>query len=275
MTRVAVVGCGPAGLAAAHAAHGHGASVTIFSPGEPSPQAGPLLLQRPIPGITTSHPHGYIKQLVIGGSILDYRYKLYGDINININGNILQPGYAAWDHFAAYRAMWDLYMREDGDRVRRVTCQFSGPGLAEISRSGEWDLIVSTAPLNRLCFNWDHEFTSAAVVVTPRAEYPDQPDDTIIFNAGDEYPWVRSSRIFGNEVTEWLPGTQLTSHAIALPGSRTVRKPISTDCNCFPMVLLTGRFGSWRNETWVPDAYYDTLTALVSIDRNHEWESVR
>ena len=60
------------------------------------------MLQRPIPAISTDHPDGYIKQLVIGGSILDYRYKLYGDINISIQGNILAKGYHCWEFIKTY-----------------------------------------------------------------------------------------------------------------------------------------------------------------------------
>src|ERR1700747_2279263 len=108
--RVAIIGCGPAGLGAAHAAHGVGAGVVIYSPGIKSPQRGPLVLQRPIPAISTDHPDGYIRQLVIGGSILDYRYKLYGDINISIQGDMLREGYHCWKHIETYDKLWELYM---------------------------------------------------------------------------------------------------------------------------------------------------------------------
>ena len=49
---VYVIGCGPAGLAAAHAARGMGREVVIFAPKKMSALRGPLLLQQPIPGIT-------------------------------------------------------------------------------------------------------------------------------------------------------------------------------------------------------------------------------
>src|SRR5215469_3260778 len=104
--KVLVIGCGPAGLAAAHAAVGLGADVKVIAPKQMTPQNGPLLIQRPIPGINTDHPDGTIHQMVIGGSILDYRYKLYGDINVSINGDILRPMYHAWDHRATYARLW-------------------------------------------------------------------------------------------------------------------------------------------------------------------------
>jgi hypothetical protein len=263
--KVAVIGCGPAGLAAAHAAYGLGAEVTIYSPGERSPQKGPLVLQRPIPAITLDHPDGYIRQLVIGGSILDYRYKLYGDINIGINGDILEPGYHCWNHIAAYDAMWAIYMQ--GKRVRRITGMMHGTALQLLHE--HFDLVVNTAPLNRLCIDPAHEFKFKSVEITLQRSYPDQPPDTTIFNAGQEFRWVRSAWLLGNECTEWLPGM-----APEELDPFVIRKPISHTCNCFQRVLGTGRFGAWHNQTWVDTAYYDTRSALVSMIRHDTWEQV-
>ena len=236
-----------------------------------SPQAGPLLLQRPIPGITDGHPKGYIRQVVIDGSILDYRYRLYGDINININGDILRDGYDAWDHYETYDKLWQQYMLPRN--VYRVIATVTPESLDTICLENQFDLIICTAPRKAMCLRPGmHAFQSISVRVTERAEYPGQPDDTIIFNAGDWYGWVRSSRIFGHEVTEWLPGTDMGDN---YPGGRIIQKPISTDCNCHPHVLFTGRFGAWRNETWVDTAYYDTRSALISMARRDSWNGIR
>jgi hypothetical protein len=267
--KVAVIGCGPAGLAAAHAAYGLGASVTIVSPEVESPQRGPLILQRPIPAITTDHPYGYIRQIVIGGSILDYRYKLYGDINISIQGNILREGYHGWNHIEAYQKLWKLYM--DPCHSTNVTHikLFATPLDIHDMRS-QFDLIVNTAPLRDLCHDGNHRFTFKAVQITDGYSYPKQPEDTTIFNAGDKYPWVRSAYLFGNSCTEWLQGT-----APRELEPFTIRKPISHDCNCYPFVLGTGRFGAWRNETWVDTAYYDTRDAIMSMLRHDAWDEVQ
>jgi hypothetical protein len=265
--KIAVIGCGPAGLAAAHAAHGLGAGVTIYSPGIKSPQRGPLVLQRPIPAISTDHPDGYIKQLVIGGSILDYRYKLYGDINISIQGNILAEGYHCWKFIETYDKLWDLYMTPGNGRAAHVIQEVDPVSIRDIVN--EFDLVVNTAPLNKLCYK-AHEFTFKVVEITMGRSYPDQPEDTTIFNAGNYFPWVRSAWLLGNECTEWLPGT-----VPAGIDSITIRKPIGHDCKCYPDVLLTGRFGAWRNETWVDTAYYDTRNAIVSMLRRSGWDRVQ
>lgn len=243
---VIVVGCGPAGLAAAHAAYGLSANVKIIAPKEMTPQRGPLLMQRPIPGINTGHPDATIYQIVIGGSILDYRYKLYGDINIGINGDQLRPFYHAWNHRNTYEMLWGLYHHLIEDRALSKTEMMGLPHQA--------DLVISTANARAMCFG-DHNFTWKDVAVTPQCSFPNQRDNTLIFNAFPDQPWVRSSRVFGVPVTEW----PLTHAPIA---ARTIHKPISTDCNCYPKILRTGRFGAWKNEVWVDTAYWDTYNAL-------------
>jgi hypothetical protein len=267
--KVAVIGCGPAGLAAVHAAYGLGADVAIFSPGVKSPQKGPLVLQRPIPAITLDHPDGYIKQIVIDGSILDYRYKLYGDINIGINGDILEPGYHCWNHIRAYDEMWARYMAPVDHRITRVKGLISRTELKHLHN--EFDLVVNTAPLNKLCCRPSaHVFGFKAVEITLRYSYPDQPADTTIFNAGDRFPWVRSAWLLGNQCTEWLEGT-----APRILDPFTIRKPIGHNCDCYPHVLGTGRFGAWRNQTWVDTAYYDVRSVLVSMNRHDVWDGVK
>jgi hypothetical protein len=274
--KVAVIGCGPAGLAAAHAAYGLDAEVTVISPGLKSPQRGPLILQRPIPAITTDHPYGYIRQIVIGGSILDYRYKLYGDINISIQGNILKKGYHGWNHIEAYDKLWRLYMGNEPDvpdenwngRATRIN-KFVTPLELHDMRT-QFDLIVNTAPLRNLCHNGKHVFTFKAVEITDGYSYPNQPPDTTIFNAGDKYPWVRSAWLFGNSCTEWLASTAPRDLEPFV-----IRKPINHTCNCYPFVLGTGRFGAWRNETWVDTAYYDTRDAIMSMLRQDTWDEVQ
>lgn len=250
--KVIIIGCGPAGLAAAHAAAGLGANVEIIAPKLQTPQRGPLLIQRAIPGINTSHPDGTIHQFVVGGSILDYRYKLYGDINIGINGDKLVRRYHAWRHDSTYDKLWLLYNHLIDDRY------VEPHKLAYMHE--EADLVVSTANARAMCYNPSHDFTSKPVAIAPYTSFPNQPDNTLIFNAEQGVPWVRSSMVFGVPVTEW-PVEQ------APKGARIIQKPISTNCDCYPHVLRTGRFGAFKNETWIDTAYWDTFGAIDSMLR--------
>jgi len=260
---VIVIGCGPAGLAAAHAATGLGCSVQIIGPKKRTPQHGPVFLQRPIPGISTDHPNGYIKQIVVGGSILDYRLKLYGDVNVSVTSDgILRDGIHTWSVQAAYVNMWEMYSHLIQDT------EITPEELSHLSRYKE--LIVSTAPAPRLCSQPDvHKFLSVPIALYFRTSYPDQPENTIIYNAHAEPKWVRSSNVFGNRVTEYA------NKALIDVPDLLIRKPLSTDCDCHPNVLRCGRFGKWNNMAWIDSAYYDTRTTIYSMLHQHEWKDIR
>jgi len=260
--KVVVIGCGPAGLAAAHAAAGLEADVRIIAPKKQSPQRGPVMLHRPIPGINTTQPNGYVRQLVIGGSVLDYRLKLYGDVNIAINGDVLEPGFHTWSLQDAYNKMWKMY--SDLIEDRELLPIDVEPLTAEA------DLVVNTAPLPSLCLSrWTHDFKAVPIALFFHTSYPRQPANTVIYNARPDIPWVRSSEIFGHEVTEYKPDEAPRTPDV------TIRKPLSTTCNCHPRVLRTGRFGKWHNETWIDHAYYDTRTALYSMIHQTDWDGIQ
>jgi hypothetical protein len=260
--KVTVIGAGPAGLAAAHAAAGLDCDVRIYAPRKKTPQRGPIMLHRPIPGINTEQPNGYVRQMVIGGSILDYRLKLYGDVNISISGDILDPGFHTWSVQEAYDKMWGMY--RDHIISREVL-----PGEMRVLCS-QADLVVNTAPLTRICrFPHIHAFRSVPIALFFRTSYPNQPENTVIYNARPDVKWVRSSTIFGHQVTEYKP------EDVPSQPDLVIKKPLSTDCDCHPQVLRTGRFGKWHNETWIDHAYYDTRTALVSMIHQMEWDEVR
>ena len=195
-------------------------------------------------------------------------------MNINIQGDILALGYDAWRLLPVYHMMWQTY----ADLI--VNMQVNPDNLAYFAGL-EGVLVVCTAPRYLMCRqfnpnNWTgkHSFHFAAVDIAAVTMYPDQPDNTIIFNANEERgEWVRSSSIFGHKVTEWRPGTGQQERN-ALPsegrfeknGPVTIKKPLQTDCRCHPKVLFTGRFGAWRNETWIHTAYREVRQALVSDD---------
>jgi hypothetical protein len=258
--RVAVIGCGVAGMAAAHAACGLADEVDIYAPKRKTPQRGPIMLHQPIPGINNAQPDGYVRQIVIGGSILDYRLKLYGDVNIAINGDILEAGFHTWRVPEAYDEMWNRYSHLIQDTYLEP--------IAVKYLAGKYDLVVNTAPVPNICLKPSiHKFNSVDIALLLEASYPNQPANTVVYNSYPDIKWVRSSRIFEAECTEYKPED-------APLESITIHKPLSTTCNCHPRVLRTGRFGKWHNETWINHSYYDTRTALVSMMNQKTWDSV-
>lgn len=242
---VAVVGCGPSSLAAAWAATGLGCSVEVFAPKRKSPLRGPIYLRQPVPGITMTHPDGYIRESMIGGTILDYRRKLYGDTSIAINGTF--ESRHAWRMHETYDALWEKFEGMITDLT--VTPGLLG-GMLE-----SFDLIVNTAPASQFCIKPEHTFLFKHVAITKGCAVS-QSDNTVIMNGSDDHDWVRSSKIFGWEATEWPA-------AKAPAGALTISKPLSTTCDCFPGVFRVGRFGAWDNQQWVDSAYYLTRTAIV------------
>ena len=249
---VAIIGCGPSSLAAAWAAEGLGCGVTIFAPKRRSPLRGPIFLHRAIPGITLSHPDGYVKQMVLGGTWMDYRRKLYGNVNVPLKDYAGMESYHAWKMYETYDRLWEIYKS-------RINDLFMTPELlAQMLKTDTFDLIINTAPAPTFCRDHlHHRFNRAEVAITNMASYPDQQDNTVVYNAQPEDNWVRSSIIFGQAATEYRVDD-------CPKGAQIIKKPISNDCDCFPTVFRTGRFGAWSNETWVDTAYYDTRTAILS-----------
>lgn len=259
--KVAVVGAGPSGLSAAHAAAGLDCEVTVHAPKVMTPQRGPITLHRAIPGINNTQPDGYVRQIVIGGSILDYRLKLYGDVNIAINGDVLEHGFPTWRVPETYRRLWVLYQ----DLI--TDSKLDADELDVLAEKN--DLVVCTAPAPDFCRRRDqHEFTYKEIAIREVSSYPDQPPNTVIYNAYSHITWVRSSRIFDARVTEWDIDD-------APPYARIIKKPLSHNCDCHPLVFRTGRFGAWHNETWIDHAYFDTFKLITSMQHRQEWEDVK
>src|SRR5215472_7502892 len=104
---VAILGCGPAGLAAATAAVNLGRKVLIISnSSKPSRQYGCQYLHAPVPGYESVH------HTVVGyhlnGTAEQYRAKVYGD---KWEGRVSPEDFIgeheAWDIRETYRHMWD------------------------------------------------------------------------------------------------------------------------------------------------------------------------
>lgn len=247
--RVAVIGQGPASLAAAWAAEGMGADVVFFGPGEPSRIRGAVVLHEPIPGITVTHPDGYVRQLVVGGHVDDYGRKLYGDIHVNRQGDPFMDGFHTWRVDETYAKLWQHFAHHEVSR-----------GMVDnflLERiSAQYDLVINTAPAKLFCTNRSHEFKESSLALTWELMHPGQQDNTVVYNADPAVPWARSASIFGSVVTEWPVGRCIKKHHV-------ITKPLGTDCDCHPDVFRTGRYGAWDNRAWIETAYYNTRKRII------------
>lgn len=261
--KVAVLGCGPAGLIAAHAARSLGHDVTIFTKDpRPSKMYGCQYLHSPIPHATDLTRVAWVDYM-LQGPIEGYRRKVYGDrAEVDLSPQTLTRHHPAWDLRRTYFRLWDYYAA----RIKVV--EVGNHNLVDIIGDGGFDLCISSIPKPALCGDPEHQFESTTVYV--RGEAPDLgislddidcPRDMVICN-GDKTPgWYRASNVFGHKTAEWpwAAGMPLNSGAV-------VQKPIGNNCDCWSRsVLYVGRYGAWRKGILASDVYSQTLTALRAV----------
>lgn len=258
--RILVLGCGPAGLLAAHAAVERGHDVTIISKKQRSPIGGAQYLHSPIPGLPLgeAEPVSYVKI----GTREGYAEKVYGSREASVSWDIFSTGeHEAWPMRSTYDSLWHRYEDKiiDG-RVAR--------GDIPIFRS-DYNLVLSTVPRPFLCKH-AHRFDSQHVVLIPFSHLG--VDNVILYNGRESEPWYRTSKIFGQHWTEYAEARAPTDVA---EGESTVRgiKPLNTDCNChlnevpgLGTFQPLGRFGQWRKAVLVTDAYEDARDAILRCE---------
>jgi hypothetical protein len=262
MPRALILGCGPAGLIAAHAAANEGYDIDILSKRPmKSPMLGAQYLHGPIPGITKLRPDAQIFTAK-RGSYEEYRAKVYGTVpmygKIKSNGHN-QPDYMdAWDIRSAYDKLWETYGGEV--RAEDVDAEL----LGEIAP--RYDLVISAIPAPALC-KIGHQFRTVGVWVLPGTSYGIEPyDNTVIANGLDTPSWYRTSRIFGVSQTEW----PISVPRPPLPDVVAIQKVIDTQCDCWPEIVKAGRMATWQKGTLAHHAYGAVLNAVIPPPKPYE-----
>jgi hypothetical protein len=265
--RAAILGCGPAGLFAAHALVQRGWSVKVFSKKRRSEMFGAQYLHRPIDGLTVSDPVE-VEYRLLGGTVEEYREKIYGPNPVKTSVEALEQTHQAWDIREAYYAAWDLY-EPIIENVPDISPESLGVSkwdpdaspiqprsLIEMTR---WDAVINTIPLPLLCYS-DHQFQSAKVWAVgdapERGTYAPYraPLNTIQCSASRDVGWYRAANVFGYVTVEWPH-----SRKPPIPGLAEVVKPISHNCNCWHFkgskFQAFGRYGSWTKGVLSHHAY--------------------
>lgn len=253
MKRVVVLGCGPAGLLAAHAASMAGADVTILSIKKPSPINGAQYLHREIPGLTHG-PDGWITYTKTGDRD-GYARKVYGTADIEVSWDhwdvTSQP---AWSMQRIYTELWGMY--EQGI----VDCKINPDDLHSLEGRGH-DLLITSLPLHSIC-EGGHIFQSVDMYI--KDGFPsdvDIPMNTIVYNGHESMPWHRASNLFGFKSMEYgkMPNGNTghwTFHGL---------KPTAHDCDCHPHWMRVGRFGQWKRGVLVHHAFEEVERALQQM----------
>ena len=244
MTVVAIVGCGPAGLLAAHAVTRAGHTPVVYSDkAQPSPVHGGVFIHQPVPGFSNL-PAGQVRLRKMGTGAW-YARKVYGAQDAPTSWDRLREGnMPAWALAPLYEALWSSY----GPAV--VTQAMDGAAAGDLLAS--YRLALWAAPLPALCVA-EHAFPSRQVWWVDKA--PSWVlDNEMVYNGQAKPPWFRSSRVFGVELTEF--GTEVLR-------SRPGRKVLPTNCTCHPRIKRIGRWGTWTPGVLLHHAYWGAVEAMA------------
>lgn len=264
---VVVLGCGPAGLVAAHVARILAHDVTLVTKSwEPSPLYGCQYLHAPIPGFENV-PHTRVYYRLIG-TPEQYRKKVYGN---KWKGSVSPEDFAgdhdAWSIRETYRRMFITFegMKFNGQGFTVNDMKIEGGDLDEVRRLLP-DKIISTIPAWFLCHSTSHVFDKHMIYASGSTIEDAMPVDNVLCDGTEETSWYRNANVFGYRTIEWpSPGPRSGPNWNKIV---KVYKPLETDCDCNPDVIRVGRYGAWQKSFLVHQVYGKVMEALSDLDRN-------
>lgn len=256
--KLLILGCGPAGLIAAHAAYARGADFIVVSKARKSFMNGAQYLHAPIPGVSIKAPFEINYEL--SGEVAGYRDKVYGpDSKVEVSPSSLLGRHAAWDIREAYDSLWALY----GSDVQEVT--LTPTLVSKLERDWKPDAIISTIPARILCHDSQHKFESDDIWSTNSLECS-LSNNTVMCNGEASFDWYRASKIQGFENTEF----PYNRYPLFYNGQIwRVTKPISTNCRCFPHVHRIGRYGKWKKGVLSHEAWEEANKIMDEVNEPH------
>jgi alanine dehydrogenase/PNT-like protein len=264
--KVLVMGAGPAGLLAAHAANRLGYEVTVFSAPDKtlnrpakSELYGCQYLHERIPELGLGEGRAVHYDLT-GGSPTEYRVKVYGSMYAGkVSPDEFGPEapHQAWDLRQAYNELWKHW----GKKIVPIRMT---PEMGTSFGGDPNTMKICTIPAPVLCRRpEEHKFLTQdvwAMGSAPGNILPYvAPDMTVQCNAADAPRWYRAATVFGQSTLEWPQGAKPP-----ITGVAAVSKPLSTDCDCHvgKRWMRVGRFGKWTKGVLAHTAYYETMEKL-------------
>jgi hypothetical protein len=255
--KVCVLGCGPAGLLAAHAIKLAGHEPVIHSHLVKSKMFGAMYLHRSIPRITGSSPDFLIRVLKVG-TREGYALNVYGDENAAVSWDRFEPGIArGWDLTTAYDNLWDLY------RSKIMKADVGSRSIALYQDL--YKVVFSTLPAKAMCVDPNHEFKFERIKVYHGLNpIPGAIDDNVMYYNGLQpwNGWYRFSQIRGYQAWEFRADGRPIRQSIKGYQLNDGIKPISSDCNCHPEIKRLGRFGRWDKGVLTHNAFEEVERAL-------------
>lgn len=251
--KVAVLGCGPAGLLAAHAAARENAAVDIYSHIQKSRIGGAQYLYIPVPGITGGEPDAKCTILKVG-TPEGYARKVYGDRHADTSWHEFDANreLGIWNMREAYEQLWGVYGYSiiEADVTPQIVAE-----MVDL-----YDHIFCCMPKRALCLTPErHTFVEQKVTIdTEDFSSTYDGDNWIEYNGDPRTTWYRASSLFGHRGYEYP--TEAGQHGV------TVAKPLANNCDCWenwPKVMFLGRYGKWRKGELIHHAFVQAQEALT------------
>jgi hypothetical protein len=211
-----------------------------------------MYLHEPIEGLTGEKPDGTLV-IMKDGTAEGYAKKVYGDESHPVSWHHFEEGETPmWSLRLAYERLWMSYRSQI--RAREI----NHIGLHELTQ--EFDTVICTAPKPRFCLNPDkHTFTAQPIWIRVVTSAHPMQGNVMAYNGREETPWYRMSHIDNILSFEYATKPPFS-------GLLEGKKPIENNCDCWPTVTWTGRFGSWTKGVLTHHVYamvHDALYALL------------
>lgn len=263
MKSVAILGCGPAGLMAAHAASMTGWNFVVYSNKMKSNLYGAQYLHQPIPAVNCGSPKVVKYKLI--GSPESYRRKVYGDAwDGTVSPDDLLTEHYAWDIRAAYDDLWGLYR----DYIWDGDLSGGADWVRKVYALDHHDVVISTVP-RKLWAEPGDVFESSKIWALGDTEvarvWQDRPDAfTVVCNGEHSVPWYRISNVFGYATMEWPYNDWDAKHlGRPAPGVSVVEKPLRHNSTAAEDFVHLGRYGAWGKGILSHEVFYETMKVLA------------
>jgi hypothetical protein len=258
--KVIVLGCGPAGLMAVHAAKLAGASeIRCVSKKRKSHLYGAQYLHAPIPGMTDSAPVSL--RYMLEGSVTGYRDKVYGSTSpVTVSPSEFEGEHDAWDIRGTYDNLWREYSNF-------IIDSYVGAGTIRAALE-DFDLVVNTTPRPPLCDDY-HQFHWQDVWIAGDAPNRGQivpqahglKDNTVVCNGQSDVGWYRISKVFNYGTVEYPGHGKKPPLEMLVP----IKKPLTHNCTCHEGVLHVGRYGKWTKGALSHEAFQEVFDRCLDM----------
>jgi hypothetical protein len=274
--RVAIIGCGPTGLMAAHACKLNGVDFTVYSKRRKSFLFGSQYLHEPIPDLVEER-EGRQVQYINVGTPEEYRRKTHGKFWDGIIApEDFETEHVAWNIREAYDRLWMRYGRGVVDaQINDGICYVDGRDwMKELAAH---DLVISTVPRRLWAVEGDGFRYSEGWALGDAPEHGvfvpyDITDNTIICDGSSDNHYNRLSKVFGYTTVEWPihADMNVVTSTPGMPAPSKFLKPLAFEAsttheNPTSDWLHVGRFGAWRKAVLVTDAWHDTNNKLKEL----------